>query len=442
MASQQTFIPVGEYRLSDNADERLVTILGSCVAVCLYDPEKKIGGMIHIVLPGSRHKIRSQDQFSFYADSGIPYLYESLIQKGATRKNLVAGITGGASSVSNPVTQTIGEKNAAVAVSLVEQFHTPIAHMDIGGHSARKVIFHLKTGTLDIKPIQLAEVRVKPTIPDPEPIHLPHVSFLSKPLESLPPFSHTAEHLLQTIHDPDKKITDILEILFHDAVLAFQIIRLCNSAFYGLPGNISSIQDAVRFIGDRQFRLICVVAATQRHEKESTISDSFLKAVSRHMHAMAIIVSHLSSDPGSDLGPEFKHKSVTAALLLAVFPLADVLEDQSSIRNEKKRFLNTVQVLRRWNIPDELIHGITRFKSVSSEDELADPIARILYRSYRISLILGLEPDPFICVHPDLNAFLNPVPLDENLETLMPHIINRLTAAKIKIPYCNSQGQR
>ncbi len=76
------------------APEQLCCIgLGSCVAVFIYDPETRIGGVLHALLPRAPDEKRSDGK---YADSGIRVLYGMIISKGANRRKLWAKLVGGA----------------------------------------------------------------------------------------------------------------------------------------------------------------------------------------------------------------------------------------------------------------------------------------------------------------------------------------------------------
>ena len=71
------------------------TLLGSCVSVCLYDPGARVGGMNHILLPGSA----DMDQFNTSARYGVnamDKLITRMLANGVDRKKLVAKVFGGA----------------------------------------------------------------------------------------------------------------------------------------------------------------------------------------------------------------------------------------------------------------------------------------------------------------------------------------------------------
>ena len=73
----------------------LRTILGSCVGICIYDPESRVGGLSHIMLP--ENKKNGPDLK--YADTAIPIMLNDLKKKGARRDRMVAKLVGGATMI-------------------------------------------------------------------------------------------------------------------------------------------------------------------------------------------------------------------------------------------------------------------------------------------------------------------------------------------------------
>jgi len=85
----------GEYRVSDDPDVVLTTILGSCVAACLRDPHARVGGMNHFLLPG-RADCPSAQEAERYGVHLMELLVNGLLQRGAKRQRLEAKLFGGA----------------------------------------------------------------------------------------------------------------------------------------------------------------------------------------------------------------------------------------------------------------------------------------------------------------------------------------------------------
>lgn len=128
----------------------LRTILGSCVGICIYDRNKKIGGLAHILLPQNTNP----EQPEKFADTAIPMLIELLLKQGAKREFMSAKLAGGASmfkfSSNTPLGQ-IGENNIEMTKQLLDTKKIPIVGENLGGTAGRVIDFFLEDGRLKVK---------------------------------------------------------------------------------------------------------------------------------------------------------------------------------------------------------------------------------------------------------------------------------------------------
>ncbi|MBN1847250.1 MAG: chemotaxis protein CheD [Deltaproteobacteria bacterium] len=149
-------INIGEYYASKEAST-IYTLLGSCVAVCLYDPINKIGGMNHILLPG-RANLKHFDASARYGMNALELLINAIMGLGGDRRKIVAKAFGGGS-----VLPTIAEENGMGQriVEFVKKFlnneRIRIVSYDFGDTVIRKVYFHTDTGDVYLK-------RINPTL--------------------------------------------------------------------------------------------------------------------------------------------------------------------------------------------------------------------------------------------------------------------------------------
>jgi len=130
----------GEHAVVGDPQVMITTLLGSCVAVCLYDSTAKVGGMNHFLLgePGADHVPRSGD-LSRYGVHAMELLINEMMAKGAVRGRLRAHLYGGATMISG--LGSIGANNAAFARRFMETEGITVGHCDLGGVHARKVEF-------------------------------------------------------------------------------------------------------------------------------------------------------------------------------------------------------------------------------------------------------------------------------------------------------------
>lgn len=133
-------------------DNVLSTTLGSCVAVCLYDYRKKIGGMAHIVLPKSRN-IEKQKHPCKFADIAVPEIISKMLIRGSLKRNIVAKITGGANMFPNIDKRVlnIGQENINAVKKTLNEWGILIKAEDLGGEKGRKIEFDLSTGLLAVE---------------------------------------------------------------------------------------------------------------------------------------------------------------------------------------------------------------------------------------------------------------------------------------------------
>ncbi|MBE5959911.1 MAG: chemotaxis protein CheD [Lachnospiraceae bacterium] len=129
--------------------------LGSCVGIVLYDPGKKISGMVHVMLPDST-KIKNNENIAKFADTGIAELLKRMIAAGATRSTLVSKIAGGAQMFAfktNNDMLRVGERNVEAVKQILSELKIPILAEDTGENYGRTIVFNPETGELLVKSV-------------------------------------------------------------------------------------------------------------------------------------------------------------------------------------------------------------------------------------------------------------------------------------------------
>lgn len=136
------------------------TGLGSCVALMLYDKERKAGGMAHIMLPYSgmvKSLIPAPASYPpfWFVDTAVYTLLDGLLRKGASLQNILAKAAGGAYMFPsyNGESERIGDQNVENIKGLLTAMHIPLAGWDVGGNHSRSVEFYLESGMVLIKTI-------------------------------------------------------------------------------------------------------------------------------------------------------------------------------------------------------------------------------------------------------------------------------------------------
>lgn len=126
---------------------RIQTLLGSCVAVCLYDQRRKIGGMNHYMVPLWNGEGLASPK---YGNIAIEALVAKMLALGSDKKDWVAKIFGGASQFENTIIN-VGVRNIQVAESMLASLHIPITAGSVGGDQGRKILFDTFSGQVKMK---------------------------------------------------------------------------------------------------------------------------------------------------------------------------------------------------------------------------------------------------------------------------------------------------
>lgn len=149
---KQISIHIGEYYAS-KTPAVIGTLLGSCVAVCLFEPVMRIGGMNHILLPG-KADLTKFNVAARYGINAMELLINKIMGLGGYRNRLSAKVFGGAHVLPAISKKNgTGEKNASFAVEFLKNEGIRIISKDVGGHESRKIYFHTDTGEVLLKRI-------------------------------------------------------------------------------------------------------------------------------------------------------------------------------------------------------------------------------------------------------------------------------------------------
>lgn len=127
------------------SERPISTLLGSCVAVCLFDPKLKLGGMNHFLLPSRTSGSNDDIDVIMNGDYSMEVLVNGLLNKGAKKSRLIAKAFGGGTIVSS-IRMAIGERNSAFAREWLEREGIPLIASDFNGPWSRKVVFVPQSG--------------------------------------------------------------------------------------------------------------------------------------------------------------------------------------------------------------------------------------------------------------------------------------------------------
>lgn len=138
----------GEHYVSTAGQEMVVTVLGSCVSACIWDPHLRIGGMNHFMLPDSGSDV-PVDKAMRYGNFAMEELINDVQRRGARREALEIKVFGGGNvlqSMGGGGTVPIGDRNAAFVRRYLEEEGLRIAAEDLGGVHPRRIHFFPRLG--------------------------------------------------------------------------------------------------------------------------------------------------------------------------------------------------------------------------------------------------------------------------------------------------------
>ena len=136
--------------------------LGSCIGVSLYDPQVKVGGLLHIMLPDSTQS-RSSENPAKFADTGVPLLLKEVLALWANKSRLVAKMAGGAQMFAfakGTDIMRVGERNANAVRDLLKSLGLRLLAEDTGSNYGRTVQINLENGVYTVKTMVKGEKEI------------------------------------------------------------------------------------------------------------------------------------------------------------------------------------------------------------------------------------------------------------------------------------------
>ncbi len=146
-------VGIGGVEVSADPSAVIVTHgLGSCVAVVLWDPQRRAGGLLHFQLPtAALSPERAREQPGTFADTGIPLLFERMYALGSVKRGLVVKAAGGGFFHGEAETFDIGRRNVTMMRKIFWKAQVLLAAEDLGGNRSRTVRLFVDTGLVTVQ---------------------------------------------------------------------------------------------------------------------------------------------------------------------------------------------------------------------------------------------------------------------------------------------------
>lgn len=229
------------------------------------------------------------------------------------------------------------------------------------------------------------------------------VKQMKEEIRTLPPFRETVLKARERMSDPSTSAAEIAEILQYDAGITANILRLCNSPYYGLRGPVRELQQAVAYLGNRELQEILILSGCMDYfQGERPGYEGQYGELWRHSIASAVLAKKLGVKFANGSGHFF-----IAGLLHDVgkLVLSEYVEDKYQeiltcieidglpFHLAEKRVLGMhhgevgALILQYWNFPEEIVSAATTHHSEDinscSRDEL------IIALADRLSSLMG-----------------------------------------------------
>jgi chemotaxis protein CheD len=141
------FVSVADMRITNVSKAVLSTLgLGSCLGVTCFDPTKRVGGMLHAMLPDSQKHRAVNANPAMYLDLGIPVLVDEVVRLGGDIRHMELKVFGGAQILQSNDYFSIGRQNVEMMKQLADRYRLHVKVWDVGGQLNRSIDLHLATG--------------------------------------------------------------------------------------------------------------------------------------------------------------------------------------------------------------------------------------------------------------------------------------------------------
>ncbi len=278
---QTEYVASGDYQI--NAGGHLLkALLGSCVGVAIFDPEARVGGIIHLLLPEPPSP-GSDWSPSSHATTGLPLFIAALLKAGARRENLRAVVAGGAlfgDLSERDIALNIGGRCIDRVHAVLREYQIPIIQEESCGLASSTLQLDTDTWRTAITThFELKPFAVPPVKPDREE--------LNAAIAAVAPIPQTAVTILNLLADERCQPAELIRLIETDQVLAAKTLSLCHSAAFGRQPPVESIDKAVLILG--QGHLLSLVATAALDSLLSTRQAGYaLQKGGLYKHALAV----------------------------------------------------------------------------------------------------------------------------------------------------------
>jgi putative nucleotidyltransferase with HDIG domain len=375
-------VGAGSFHVAGKEQRTLQAFLGTCVGVAMYDDERGVGGLFHILLP---EPVCSGDAPTpeKYASTGFPLFIEALFQNGVKKENLKAVIAGGA--LVGPLDEMdlsldIGGRSVDIVRQQLAREGIPVERSETGGFFSCSLNLNLQNGEIGIEPAGSEYYS------NSQKVELPGKEEISRAMDRLKPIPQVALKILRLVGRDDYDIREISDEVRKDQVISAKTLQLSNSAMFAIRSKIETLDHAILLIGRDQLVKLVISAAVRKLFEPDTLGYSLCKGGLYH-HALgtAIVAETLAQITGKVL-PGLAYtagllhdigKVVLDQYVAAAFPLfyRNVSHEGQSFLEAEKSILGTdhtqvgYELATKWGFPETLASAIRHHHHPENDTE-------------------------------------------------------------------------
>lgn len=140
-------VAVGDMKIGKHGDLLVTHALGSCLGLVVFDPQIRVGGMLHAMLPLSKiNPEKGKANPAMFVDTGVPILLQAFFDIGGQRTRMTVKAVGCGAPLGGNELFKIGERNFSVLKKILSKNSIVLESEEIGGTAGRTVYFDISTG--------------------------------------------------------------------------------------------------------------------------------------------------------------------------------------------------------------------------------------------------------------------------------------------------------
>ena len=407
MYTRKLHVAAGSFLVKHAEPICLQAYLGTCVGVAVFDPEARVGGLIHLLLP---EPVSMQNTFQpeKYASRGMPLFLQALAGAGANPRRLHACMAGGAlvgPISSQDLALDVGGRTADIARSILTDAGITIGQSETGGFFTCCLSLDMHSGQCRIEPAGHDHHRTE------APPRTPTRQEIERLVDTIHPIPQIALKVMRIINQDGYDIAAIVEQVRKDQVIGAQILRLCNSPLIAPRQPVESIDHALVLIGPGMLQKFVIAAALEGFFDQVGIGYSLCKGgLYHHSMGTAIIAEHLAQITDRvrpplaytagllhDIGKVLLDQFIAGAYPLFYRTLQEGKEDMLSAERRLLSMDHTqagALLARRWKLPQviaEVIEQHHRPRDQAGDNALISIVSLAEMLMYRFNAGLELE---------------------------------------------------